>query len=57
LKLSESRANKVKDYLLLKGVEASRLIAVGFGPDKPLNAGKTPEEKAKNRRVELKLSN
>ncbi|MFI5129929.1 MAG: OmpA family protein [Chitinophagales bacterium] len=57
MKLSELRANKVRDYLLLKGVEGSRLKAVGFGPDKPLNAGKTPEEKAKNRRVELKLSN
>ena len=57
MKLSESRANKVKDYLLLRGVEASRLTAIGLGSDKPLNAGKTPEEKAKNRRVELKLSN
>ena len=57
MKLSESRANTVRDYLLSKGVEPSRLIAVGFGPNKPLNAGKTAEEKAKNRRVELKLSN
>ena len=57
MKLSESRANKVKDYLLSRGIEASRLRAIGFGPDKPLNGGKTPEEKAKNRRVELNLSN
>jgi outer membrane protein OmpA-like peptidoglycan-associated protein len=55
--LSESRANEVKEYFLSKGIEASRLKAIGFGSDRPLNAGKTPEEKAKNRRVELKLSN
>jgi outer membrane protein OmpA-like peptidoglycan-associated protein len=57
MKLSESRANKVKDYLLSGGVEASRLKTVGFGPGRLLNADKTPEEKVKNRRVELKLSN
>ncbi len=55
--LSENRASKVQDYLLTKGIDASRLSVKGFGPDKPLNEGKTAEEKAKNRRVELKLSN
>ncbi|HKZ65507.1 MAG TPA: OmpA family protein, partial [Chitinophagaceae bacterium] len=57
MKLSESRANKVKAYLESKGIDATRLSAVGFGPDKPLNSGKTATEKAKNRRVELNLSN
>ena len=57
MKLSENRANKVKTYLESKGIDASRLSAVGFGPDKPINEGKTATEKAKNRRVELKLSN
>ncbi len=57
MKLSEGRAKKVKDYFLSGGIEAHRLTIIGFGPDKPLNEGKTPEEKAKNRRVELKLSN
>ena len=57
MKLSESRANKVKSYLESKGIDANRLSAVGFGPDKPLNEGKTATERAKNRRVELKLSN
>lgn len=57
MKLSESRANKVKSYLESKGIDTNRLTAVGFGPDKPLNEGKTAIEKAKNRRVELKLSN
>ncbi len=57
MKLSESRANKVKDYLESKGIDAARLSAIGFGPDKPLNANKTMAEKVKNRRVELNLSN
>lgn len=57
MKLSVSRANKVKQYLESKGIDANRLSAVGFGPDRPLNPGKTAAQKAKNRRVELKLSN
>jgi OOP family OmpA-OmpF porin len=57
MKLSEERANKVKTYLESKGIDASRLSAIGFGPDKPLNEGKTAAEKALNRRVEMKLSN
>jgi OOP family OmpA-OmpF porin len=56
-KLSMERANAVKTYLESKGIAAARLIAVGFGPDKPLTSGKTPADKAKNRRVEMKLSN
>ena len=57
MKLSNERANKVKSYLQLKGIAASRLSAKGFGPAQPLNEGKTYAEKLLNRRVELKLSN
>jgi OOP family OmpA-OmpF porin len=57
MKLSQERADKVKGYLVSKGIEASRLKAKGFGPNKPLTPGRTEAEKAKNRRVELKLSN
>ena len=57
LKLSKSRAEKVREYLVAKGVGAERLSSVGYGPDRPLNNGKTEIEKAKNRRVELRLSN
>ena len=57
MRLSEKRAATVKDYLQSKGIDSGRLTAIGFGPDKPLNSGKTPAERAENRRVELKLSN
>jgi OOP family OmpA-OmpF porin len=57
VKLSQSRAESVKRYLQSKGVENERLSTIGYGPDRPLNTGKTSEERVQNRRVELKLSN
>ncbi len=57
MKLSRQRAGRVQEYFITKGIDASRLHAEGFGPNKPLNKGKTPAEQALNRRVELKLSN
>jgi OOP family OmpA-OmpF porin len=57
MKLSQDRANNVKAYLKSKGIDPSRLSAKGFGPNKPLSTGTSAAEKAKNRRVELKLSN
>jgi len=57
MKLSEQRADRVKDYLITKGIDSNRLQSEGFGPNKPLNKGKTLAELALNRRVELKVSN
>lgn len=56
MKLSQQRAEKVKAYLEGKGVSSGRLSAKGYGPDRPVSKGSSPAEKAKNRRVELKLS-
>ncbi len=56
-KLSQERANSVKDYLISKGVDAKRLNAIGFGSANPIGDNKTPEGRAKNRRTELLLSN
>jgi chemotaxis protein MotB len=55
--LSFSRAVSVMDYLVKKhGLEESRITPQGQGPRKPLNKLGTPEELAKNRRVEFTLS-
>jgi outer membrane protein OmpA-like peptidoglycan-associated protein len=50
-RLSLARAESVRDYLVKKGVEASRLEAKGFGPDRPLMSNKTAYGRAANRRV------
>jgi outer membrane protein OmpA-like peptidoglycan-associated protein len=54
LNLSTKRANSVRDYLLKKGVPADQMTAKGYGESQPIADNKTPEGKAKNRRVELK---
>jgi OOP family OmpA-OmpF porin len=48
------RANKVRDYLISKGVPAERMTAKGYGESNPIADNATPEGKAMNRRVELK---
>jgi len=56
-RISEERAQAVKKYLQQKGIDAGRMEAIGYGPDKPLTNSELESEQAKNRRVELKLSN
>jgi outer membrane protein OmpA-like peptidoglycan-associated protein len=57
MRLSQNRAENVKKYLQSRGIAENRLTTIGYGPDKPVNQGKTEAEKAKNRRVEMRLSN
>jgi len=53
LKLSEQRANAVRNYLIEMGVDADRLVARGYGETRPIADNNTPEGRAENRRVEL----
>jgi outer membrane protein OmpA-like peptidoglycan-associated protein len=55
LLLSKNRANAVKNYLIKEGVAISRLITEWFGAAQPIADNATPEGRAKNRRVEMKL--
>ncbi|WP_279480977.1 peptidoglycan -binding protein [Aureimonas sp. SK2] len=54
--LSTARAAAVVRFLVEAGVPANRLAATGFGEFQPLVAGDTPEARARNRRIELKLT-
>lgn len=52
-KLSFTRAESVKKYLVKKGVSASRITTNGKGPANPVGNDNTKEGRAKNRRVEI----
>jgi outer membrane protein OmpA-like peptidoglycan-associated protein len=51
--LSQERAKKVREYLIAKGVDKSRLLAVGYGEGKPLVKAKTKQALQKNQRIEV----
>lgn len=57
LTLSDNRAKSVKDYLISKGVSESRITSTGHGINDPIADNKTAAGRAKNRRVEMKLTN
>jgi outer membrane protein OmpA-like peptidoglycan-associated protein len=52
-KLSARRAESVKAWLVKKGIAASRMTTVGMGDRDPIMTNKTPEGRAKNRRIEF----
>ena len=55
LKLSLDRANAVRDYLLSKGIDPTRVTAKGYGMTQPIETNKTEEGRAQNRRTEVKI--
>ncbi len=54
--LSSARATAVVKFLIANGVPANRLVAAGFGEYQPLEASDSPDARARNRRIELKLT-
>lgn len=56
LKLSDARAAAVRQWLVAHGIAASRLTSHGYGDTQPLVPNTSEENKARNRRVEVKRS-
>jgi len=56
LVLSQARADAVKNYLITKGISAEQLASFGIGSDRPIADNSTIEGRARNRRIEFRLS-
>lgn len=54
-KLSQARADSVRQFLVDAGVEPARLDSVGYGEVEPIDTNRTAEGKANNRRVEFTI--
>lgn len=54
-RLSERRAAAVKDYLVSKGIPASKITTIGKGESQPVATNKTAEGRQKNRRVDIEF--
>jgi outer membrane protein OmpA-like peptidoglycan-associated protein len=55
-KLSEQRANAVREFLVSEGVPAANVTARGFGKTQPVASNDTAAGRQQNRRVELVVS-
>jgi peptidoglycan-associated lipoprotein len=54
LALGERRANAIKEYLVLQGIDRSRIESISYGEEKPVELGQDESAWSRNRRVELK---
>ena len=54
--LSTARAISVVRYLMDQGIAPEHLVAAGFGEFQPIDPSESPEALARNRRIELKLT-
>ncbi len=54
-KLSEARAASVKEYLVSKGVDGSRIETAGLGDTHPVQSNSTAADRAANRRIEFSI--
>lgn len=52
-KLSQQRAETVKKYFTMAGIDANRIVVVGNGSSKPIVENDTEEHKAMNRRTDV----
>ncbi len=55
-RLSEQRAQAIRDFLIERGIAPERVESVGFGASRPVNDNSTEELRAQNRRVEIRVT-
>ncbi len=55
LELSENRVKALKDFLVSNGIEQKRVLTKAFGGSQPLTQENTPDARAQNRRVEVRI--
>ena len=55
LKLSQQRADAIRQYLIKKGIQPPRVIAKGYGASQPVADNSTDEGRRRNRRTEVKI--
>jgi outer membrane protein OmpA-like peptidoglycan-associated protein len=55
-RLSEERAQAVKNQLVAGGIPANTISVVGMGPESPVGDNKSPQGRAQNRRVEVEVT-
>jgi OOP family OmpA-OmpF porin len=56
ISLSQARADAVKGYLVAKGIASQQLTTTGVGPDQPIASNDTADGRARNRRIEFRVS-
>ena len=56
LNLSQRRADAVRSYLTSRGIDKSRMSAIGYGESKPVDTNDTNEGRANNRRTEFEIT-
>ena len=55
LSLSQARAEAVKTYVASRGIKGESIAVSGEGPDRPVADNRTPDGRARNRRIEFKV--
>jgi OmpA-OmpF porin, OOP family len=55
--LSRRRAESVRNYFVLRGINPNRLTSIGYGMDRPIGDNRTAGGRARNRRTEFRLIN
>jgi len=56
LKLSQSRAESVRTYLIKRGIASNRMVPKGFGENVPIADNRTEAGRSQNRRVEFLIT-